>query len=599
MKYESCIIFLAVGLLKDDWIDMIISKLHIKGFRNFIDEKINLANKTLIIGGNDTGKSNLLYALRILFDPSLSQRDLELGDNDYCIYSDTNLIEITAKLEQIDEDCINSALQGAIKDGTSFIQYRLKKGDEYEIFVGHDLDTLEKCNGRSYIKNLAIEYVGSARDLSTFLKKQQNNILDIALNQRQESDEEVDSASIDKIHTTLGELNDSIDSLHYVKDALNYVNEEMEEISIGNNGYTARLVAGNTDANKLLNNLHLSYLRDDSPLSLGGDGRRNQLYFATWIAEQKLPSEPERVVIFAIEEPEAHLHPHQQRRLAEYLSSVMEGQLLMTTHSPQIVERFENGQILRLSNGGNNQGGSRALGCNADINIALKGMGYRLDAISSEVFFSDGVLLVEGPSERILYTALAHQLNKDLDKLNISILSVDGVGFKPYIEVCTQLEIPYAVRTDNDIFKVKGKRSWYAAGIRRIADIAQSFIEDKSLQNLINCCKDSFTWQDEPVMPENNKRGLLKLISAFKKHGLYLSKCCDLEADLVSSPLATELMSFFEQLNPQETRKTMQQRKAENMFSFIASNPDLSSLIDDPLSEPLKYLIDIVERPQK
>ena len=52
---------------------MRISSLQIKGFRNFVDEYIDFADKTLIIGGNDTGKSNLLYALRILFDPSLSQ----------------------------------------------------------------------------------------------------------------------------------------------------------------------------------------------------------------------------------------------------------------------------------------------------------------------------------------------------------------------------------------------------------------------------------------------------------------------------------------------------------------------------------------------
>lgn len=62
---------------------MRISNLHIKGFRNYVDESIDLDEKTLIIGGNDVGKSNLLYALRILFDPNLSRRDLELEDTDF------------------------------------------------------------------------------------------------------------------------------------------------------------------------------------------------------------------------------------------------------------------------------------------------------------------------------------------------------------------------------------------------------------------------------------------------------------------------------------------------------------------------------------
>lgn len=66
---------------------MKIEKVHIKGFRNFEDEEIVFQPKTLIIGANDVGKTNLLYALRILFDKSISEHDLELNDSDYNAYS--------------------------------------------------------------------------------------------------------------------------------------------------------------------------------------------------------------------------------------------------------------------------------------------------------------------------------------------------------------------------------------------------------------------------------------------------------------------------------------------------------------------------------
>lgn len=59
---------------------MRIEKVHIKGFRNFADEEIVFQPKTLIIGANDVGKTNLLYAMRLLFDKSLSEHDLELND---------------------------------------------------------------------------------------------------------------------------------------------------------------------------------------------------------------------------------------------------------------------------------------------------------------------------------------------------------------------------------------------------------------------------------------------------------------------------------------------------------------------------------------
>lgn len=100
---------------------MRIAKLHIKGFRNFVDESIVLDKKTLIIGGNDTGKSNLIYAIRILFDPTFSSCDFELGLSDFNVQSNSDLIEITAKLDDIHEPCLNSVFKGAIKDGTTYI----------------------------------------------------------------------------------------------------------------------------------------------------------------------------------------------------------------------------------------------------------------------------------------------------------------------------------------------------------------------------------------------------------------------------------------------------------------------------------------------
>lgn len=574
---------------------MRIASLRIKGFRNFIDERIDFDGKTLIIGGNDTGKSNLLYALRILFDPSLSQRDLELDESDFCIYSPDGSIELTARLEDINEDCVVSVLEGAVADGVAFIQYSLQRGGEYEIRAGHCLEALEPIKGRIYTRNLALEYVGGRRDLASFLRRQQNKLLEIARSQRDEEQESEDDAAIGQIQSNLLDLNESISSLHYISEALNVVNEEMATLSAANEGYSARLVAGNTDAKKLLDNLHLGYLRGDVPLVFGGDGRSNQLYFATWISEQKLTERPERAIIYAIEEPETHLHPHQQRRLAEYLSSAIGGQALITTHSPQIVESFTGGRILRLFNGDPSVGGSHALGCSIDVDEALDRFGYRLDAISSEVFFSSGVFLVEGPSERIFYTALAHALDEDVNRLNISILSVDGVGFGPYVRVCSSLGIPYALRTDNDIFKVAKTESWRAAGVQRLASIADEYVEDEDLKDLIAEHGADLAWNVSPAPPETSKEAMEVLASSFAEHGLFLSEHDDLEDDLVHGPLFEELSEHFNRDTPGETRDAMQKRKAENIHRFISSDPHLCNLRDDEIAAPLEYIVKLVE----
>ena len=369
----------------------------------------------------------------------------------------------------------------------------------------------------------------------------------------------------------------------------------MTTLSAASEGYSAKLVAGNTDAGKLLDNLHLGYLRGDTPLVFGGDGRSNQLYLATWISEQKLIKRPEKAIIYAIEEPEAHLHPHQQRRLASYLSSAIDGQMLITTHSSQIVGNFGGGRILRLFQNDSLKEGSHALGCSIEIDEALASLNYRRDAISSEVFFSNGVFLVEGPSERILYTALAHALDKDVDRLNISILSVDGIGFKPYVRVCSELGIPYVIRTDNDIFKVSNTSKWRAAGVERLASIASEYVSDDNLKGLIKEHNADLVWDGTNVPPENSKIAIEALTLSFAKHGLFLSKHADLEEDLVYGGMFNQLSKHYSLSSCEALKDTMQERKAENMYRFISSSPDVAVLRDDEIAAPLNSLIELVE----
>jgi putative ATP-dependent endonuclease of OLD family len=71
---------------------MLITQVKLEGFRNFKNATINLTKKSLIIGSNEIGKSNLLHALRILLDRTLSLADVEPQDSDFYVYEDTNEI---------------------------------------------------------------------------------------------------------------------------------------------------------------------------------------------------------------------------------------------------------------------------------------------------------------------------------------------------------------------------------------------------------------------------------------------------------------------------------------------------------------------------
>lgn len=62
---------------------MYLSRIEIENFRNFSALDAALAGNIVVVGENKVGKSNLMYALRLLFDPSLPDSARQLGLVDY------------------------------------------------------------------------------------------------------------------------------------------------------------------------------------------------------------------------------------------------------------------------------------------------------------------------------------------------------------------------------------------------------------------------------------------------------------------------------------------------------------------------------------
>jgi len=61
---------------------MIVKVLHVKNFRSILDERIDCENLTVLVGRNGTGKSSLLRALEIFYDPkaAVTAEDFYAGD---------------------------------------------------------------------------------------------------------------------------------------------------------------------------------------------------------------------------------------------------------------------------------------------------------------------------------------------------------------------------------------------------------------------------------------------------------------------------------------------------------------------------------------
>lgn len=577
---------------------MRVDKIKIKGFRNFDDEEIFFQAKTLIIGANDVGKSNLLYALRLLFDKTINEHDLELAASDYNAYSGTDEIEITVTICNITEDCLLSAFVGFVKDGTTMIRYSNTKNGSYKIFMGFSEETLSELSSRQYIKRLNMQYVDTNRDLFSFLKRERNQMLNLAKEKRTPEIEREDELKTVAIQSNLNTINEQVSSLHYVSAALEQVNNELSELSIHNEDQNVRLVAGDSDAEKLLDSLTLAYSTDENPLAIGGDGRNNQIFLATWVAKQNIQKSIDHITFYAIEEPEAHLHPHQQRKLSEYIQNRFDSQVFITSHSPHIASRFDPEGMVRLY-AKNKFTYAACGGCSEMLKTVFSEFSYRLNALSSETFFSDGVFLVEGTSEVLLYTALAQELGIDLDRYNISILSVEGIGFKPYVAICKALNIPWVLRTDNDIFAKPTKKptEHYYAGVSRIMGIfSQICSSDNELLKHWQEHKQDNEWDykfDNPTAAALELNVYIKERAA--DFGLFLAKE-DLEKDLANGPLRDILMQYYGKSNDNTLIKAMQTKKAENMLDFLATHhTDLRLLSGDDILKPLDALKQTVE----
>ena len=62
---------------------MRISKIEIDNFRNFSSISVETGQSLLLVGANATGKSNFIYALRLVLDSTLSRRERLLTADDF------------------------------------------------------------------------------------------------------------------------------------------------------------------------------------------------------------------------------------------------------------------------------------------------------------------------------------------------------------------------------------------------------------------------------------------------------------------------------------------------------------------------------------
>lgn len=574
---------------------MIIKTLYIKGFRNFKEVTVNFNEHSLIIGANDVGKTNLIYALRILLDRSFSDYDYELAESDFFAYEDTHEIIIRAFFEDITEECVIARLPGKISDdGKMVLQYAatINNGKvEYQFFCGksESEEDLKEIDSPYYRKYLNLKYISSRREFWNYINKTKKELLQQAKENRTVDVVEADDALYDEIEQKLQEVDSKIPQLSYVKNATEHLNKELDKLSIHNREQQVVFDTASTDVDRVIQNVSVTSKYGDKKMIIGGEGRVNQIYLSLWASQNQHTETSNEVSIICVEEPEAYLHPHQQRELAAYLGRTLQGQVILTSHSPYIVSEFTPNSIIRLYKQNTHDTSVASNGCSEVIAEGIEDFGYRMSVIPAEAFFSDCVILVEGPSEMVFYKTLAKQIGIELDRLNISVLSVDGVSFPTYMDILNAMKIYWISRTDNDIMKVPHKDEFRYAGIERCISFLLDYCKHSNTEKTtIEKHKAKLRFKNRDDISAETQDAVVNIAKILESHDVLLAKE-GLEEDLYNSPIQDDLKEFYgKELSRDEIIAKMKDRKAINMYEFLKKKKScLVKLKEDALALPL------------
>lgn len=467
---------------------MKISKILIRNFRNFRHLEVALDDHAVFVGPNDIGKSNLLHALRLVLDPALPDTARQLRSDDFWDglprpLTPTDRIEISVELTDFEEDDDQLAVLAEFLVSGDPMVARLtfvglppatttESVPDFFLFGG---DQEERRFGYELRRRLPLDLLHALRDVESDLASWRRSPLRPLIAAAWDSvpaADKIDMADgVDAAASTLT----GTPSISEVESA---IQKSLARTTGSSSAADVRLGVTPTDPESLIRILRLLVDGGRRTVADAGLGSSNVLYVTLKLLEiERLVRAHERDHTFvAIEEPEAHLHPHLQRqvyrdflRLRPHLSSgenpleSLPATILLTTHSPHIAsisplrsiillradaETLPSGAVQRST-----------IACSA-ASLELKksereDLERYLEASRAEILFSRAVVLVEGDSELYLVPRLAELCGVRCDQVGITVASIAGTHFESYALLLRGLGIPFAVVTDGDPQKAR------------------------------------------------------------------------------------------------------------------------------------------------
>ncbi|AZQ44843.1 ATP-dependent nuclease [Nonlabens ponticola] len=600
---------------------MYLKNLKLWNFRKFgSSEKIDLAKPNLnldfteginvLVGKNDSGKSAIIDAIKIVLKTH-SYDWYKIDQDDFFLNTEHLRIEIVFENLEIEEAKHFTEWLGWIEDADgkkrcylrlilevrrNIVSNRIFPADVKAGIdpVGFQLN----AEAKDYLKTT---YLRPLRDAKSELVPRKNS----RLTQILQAHEAFKNKDLD--HLLVGlfkDFNNSVEKYFLGKnnDDEDLPKEDLKgkELKTDIDSYiksfyddskeSAFGVKGN-NLKTILEKLELSIKDEVNP----GLGTLNRLFMASELLHlQKRDWSGLRLGL--IEELEAHLHPQAQMQIIEALQKQKQIQLILSTHSPNLGSKIKLENLIICSNDS-----AFPLGPN---HTKLKKEDYSflerfLDATKANLFFANGIIMVEGWSEEILIPAIAQRLkeqghiSKNLTEAGVSIVNVGNTAFQQYSRIylrendTTKIDIPVAVITDVDVRAYKLDVDKNEEG-----EIVKTYTKED-----VDDIKQRSTMKREEIVQKFNFQNVKTFVAVDWTLEYALSK---------STSLSKLFFQAFKKSHPQIDEGNIEQElgkklinkglhKTQIAYEVAASIEKNSVLPIDETDQSIKYLIDAIK----
>jgi putative ATP-dependent endonuclease of OLD family len=468
---------------------MQVARITIQNFRGVSSGVVHFAGHTLLVGGNNIGKSTVCEALDLVLGPERMGRRPVVDEHDfhcgqYIVDGQPKPIRIEAVLIELSEQALLrfskhlrrwdskkgefADLEGGVAAGdgaettwclpviflgqydgadddfigNTFFDHPVEPkadNDEEEFVLGENRRFFSRDNKRL----CGFVFLRALRTGSRALSLQRGSLLDTILKLG-------GTGFAEMWQDTLNRLKDLDPGIGEVKQ-LKTIRAELRERM----GRFVNLAPGEDATGFFASELTREHLREVVrlfvatepighllPFARLGTGSINLLVFAllTVIAELK----QKQSVIFAMEEPEIALPPHTQRRVGRFVLHEM-GQVIVTSHSPYIIEQFEPDNIVILTRDAKGNLNGHPI----DLS-GVKPKTFRTERRQfAEAILAKAVLVVEGGTELALLPEASSVMEASVpgymhfDMAGVSVFNAGGDGSVPrYASIFKALEKP-------------------------------------------------------------------------------------------------------------------------------------------------------------